>query len=331
MQKALKYDTIYRDYICAFSALRDILYFFREPGVFMQLTLNFADTLEEIGKAILSFNSLADVLDVLLVAFVIYSAIKLIRETRAIQLAKGFVLLVFIYAVVYLLHMQVSTYMFSMIFSNILLVLVIIFSPEIRHALESVGRSSVSNFNFFGFKNSEDLRKQEEQIKMINAVTKACADMSDKKIGALMVFEKESILGEIIQTGTTVDAEVSAELIGNIFYPKAPLHDGAAVIRKSRVAAAGCILPLTQNNNVSSELGTRHRAAIGMSEQTDALVVVVSEETGGISVAQKGTLRRNLSSGDLRELLMQNFVKSENEEDSKLKKLLKGRQKHEDE
>lgn len=297
----------------------------------MQLTLNFADTLEEIGKAILSFNSLADVLDVLLVAFVIYSAIKLIRETRAIQLAKGFVLLVFIYAVVYLLHMQVSTYMFSMIFSNILLVLVIIFSPEIRHALESVGRSSVSNFNFFGFKNSEDLRKQEEQIKMINAVTKACADMSDKKIGALMVFEKESILGEIIQTGTTVDAEVSAELIGNIFYPKAPLHDGAAVIRKSRVAAAGCILPLTQNNNVSSELGTRHRAAIGMSEQTDALVVVVSEETGGISVAQKGTLRRNLSSGDLRELLMQNFVKSENEEDSKLKKLLKGRQKHEDE
>lgn len=297
----------------------------------MQLTLNFADTLEEIGKAILSFNSLADVLDVLLVAFVIYSAIKLIRETRAIQLAKGFVLLVCIYAVVYLLHMQVSTYMFSMIFSNILLVLVIIFSPEIRHALESVGRSSVSNFNFFGFKNSEDLRKQEEQIKMINAVTKACADMSDKKIGALMVFEKESILGEIIQTGTTVDAEVSAELIGNIFYPKAPLHDGAAVIRKSRVAAAGCILPLTQNNNVSSELGTRHRAAIGMSEQTDALVVVVSEETGGISVAQKGTLRRNLSSGDLRELLMQNFVKSENEEDSKLKKLLKGRQKHEDE
>lgn len=331
MQKTHKCDTIYRDYICAFSALRDILYFFREIGVFMQLTLNFADTMEEIGKAILSFNSLADVLDVLLVAFVIYSAIKLIRETRAIQLAKGFVLLVLIYAVVYLLQMQVSTYMFSMIFSNILLVLVIIFSPEIRHALESVGRSSVSNFNFFGFKNSEDIRNQEEQIKMINAVTKACADMSDKKIGALMVFEKESILGEIIQTGTTVDAEVSAELIGNIFYPKAPLHDGAAVIRKSRVAAAGCILPLTQNNNVSSELGTRHRAAIGMSEHTDALVVVVSEETGGISVAQKGTLRRNLSSGDLRELLMQNFVKSEREEDSRLKKLLKGRQKHEEE
>ncbi len=312
------------------SARCDILYFFVETGVFMQLPLSFADTMDEIGKAILSFNSISDVLDVLLVAFVIYSAIKLIRETRAIQLAKGFVLLAVIYAAVYLLHMQVSTYMFSMVFSNLLLVLVIIFSPEIRHALESVGRSSVSNFNFFGFKNSEDIRRQEERVKMVNAVTKACADMSDKKIGALMVFEKESILGEIIQSGTPVDAEISAELIGNIFYPKAPLHDGAAVIREARVAAAGCILPLTQNNNVSSELGTRHRAAIGLSEQTDALVVVVSEETGAISVAQKGNLRRGLSSGDLRELLLQNFTTSTKEEDNKWKKLLKGRQKHED-
>ena len=312
------------------SARCDILYFFVETGVFMQLPLSFAETMDEIGKAILSFNSISDVLDVLLVAFVIYSAIKLIRETRAIQLAKGFVLLAVIYAAVYLLHMQVSTYMFSMVFSNLLLVLVIIFSPEIRHALESVGRSSVSNFNFFGFKNSEDIRRQEERVKMVNAVTKACADMSDKKIGALMVFEKESILGEIIQSGTPVDAEISAELIGNIFYPKAPLHDGAAVIREARVAAAGCILPLTQNNNVSSELGTRHRAAIGLSEQTDALVVVVSEETGAISVAQKGNLRRGLSSGDLRELLLQNFTTSTKEEDNKWKKLLKGRQKHED-
>lgn len=296
----------------------------------MQLPLTFVDTLDEIGKAVLGFNSVADVLDVLLVAFVIYSAIKLIRETRAIQLAKGFVLLVLMYAVVYLLHMQVSTYMFSVLFSNILLVLVIVFAPEIRHALESVGRSSVTNFNLFGFKNSDELRKQEEQMKMINAVTKACADMSDKKIGALMVFEKESILGEIINTGTHIDAEVSVELLGNIFYPKAPLHDGAAVFRQARVAAAGCILPLTQNGDVSSELGTRHRAAIGMSEQSDALIVVVSEETGAISVSQKGRLRRDLSSGDLRELLTENFVKSEKNEDSRWKKLLKGRQKNEE-
>ena len=262
----------------------------------MQFYLSFAERMDEIGKAILSFNSISDILDVLLVAFVIYSAIKLIRETRAIQLAKGFALLLVIYAVVSLLRMQVSTYMFSMVFSDILLVLVVIFSPEIRHALESVGRSSVSNFNFFGFKNSEELRRQEQLRAMVNGVTKACADMSDKKIGALMVFEKESILGEIIQTGTRVDAEVSAELIGNIFYPKAPLHDGAAVLRDARVCAAGCILPLTKNQ-VSSELGTRHRAAIGMSEQSDALIVVVSEETGSISVAHKGTLKRGLLKG----------------------------------
>ncbi len=297
----------------------------------MQFALSIADTLDEVGKAILGFNSVADVLDVLLVAFVIYSAIKLIRETRAIQLAKGFIFLLLIYAAVYFLKMQVSTYMFSVLFSNILLVMVIVFSPEIRHALESVGRSSVTNFNLFGFKNSDELRKQEELKKMVNAVTKACADMSDKKIGALMVFEKESILGEIISTGTHIDAEVSVELLGNIFYPKAPLHDGAAVVRQARVAAAGCILPLTQNSDVSSELGTRHRAAIGMSEQSDALIVVVSEETGAISVAQKGRLRRDLSSGDLRELLTQNFVKSEKSEDRIWKKLLKGRQKNEEE
>lgn len=297
----------------------------------MNFKLSISDFFSEIGNAILGFNSFADVLDVLLVAFVIYGAFKLIRETRAIQLAKGFLLLIVLYAVVYFLNMQVSSYIFSVLFSNILLVLVIVFSPEIRHALESVGRSSVSNFNFFGFKNSDSLRRQEAYTSMIHAVTKACADMSDKKIGALMVFEKESILGEIISTGTHVDAEISAEMLGNIFYPKAPLHDGAAIIRDNRICAAGCILPLTQNHEVSSELGTRHRAAIGMSEQSDAIIVVVSEETGAISVAFKGNLNRNLSSGDLRELLTECFIKPESDDESRLVKLLKGRHKHEKE
>lgn len=296
----------------------------------MAFPLTFAETIDEIGKAIMGFNSFSDVLDVLLMAFVIYSAIKLIRETRAIQLAKGFVLLLVLYAAVYSLHMQVSSYMFSMIFSNILLVLVIIFSPEIRHALESVGRSSVSRFHFLGLKSSGELRRQEELKSMINAVTKACADMSDKRIGALMVFEQKTILGEIINTGTRIDAEISAELLGNIFYPKAPLHDGAAIIRDARVCAAGCILPLTQNQNVSSELGTRHRAAIGMSEQSDALIVVVSEETGAISVASKGSLRRDLSSGDLREVLTGRFVQSVENSDNLFKKMRKGRHKDAD-
>lgn len=328
MQKLSNYDTIYRDYICTVLCVSRYIVFFVETGVFMAFSLTFSDVIDEIGNAVLGFNSISDVLDVLLVAFVIYSIIKLIRETRAIQLAKGFVLLVILYAAVYLLKMQVSSYMLSIVFSNILIVLVVIFSPEIRHALESVGRSSVSNFNFFGFKNSAELRRQEDFLAMINAVTKACADMSDKKIGALMVFERNTILGEIINTGTHIDAEISEEMLGNIFYPKAPLHDGAAIIRNARICAAGCILPLTQNHDVSSELGTRHRAAIGMSEQSDALIVVVSEETGGISVAMKGNLKRDLSSGDLRETLTKNFIKSENAEDNRFKKLLKGRHKN---
>ena len=293
--------------------------FLLKSGVRMYHALSVADTFRDIGNAILSFRSLADVLDVLLVAFVIYSAIKLIRETRAIQLAKGFILLLLLYAAVYLLNMEVSSYMFSLLFSNILLVLVIIFSPEIRHALD-----------LFNFKHGDEIQRQERLADMINAVTKACADMSDKRIGALLVFERESILGDIINTGTLVDASISAEMIGNIFYPKAPLHDGAAVIRDARICAAGCILPLTKNTNLSSELGTRHRAALGMSEQSDALVIVVSEETGAISAASKGNLRRGLSSGDLRELLTQTFIKTDNNEDNRLKKLLKGRRKHEE-
>ena len=148
--------------------------------------------------------------------------------------------------------------------------------------------------------------------------------MSDKKIGALIVFKKETMLGEIIKTGTFVDASVSPELIGNIFFPKAPMHDGATIIEDGRVVAAGCILPLTSNNNISSELGTRHRAAIGMSEFSDAIIVVVSEETGSISVAEKGNLKRGISDGDLREILMKNFIKEDGDNNKKLKKIFRG-------
>lgn len=329
MQKAFNCDTIYRDYIGENLCVLRCIVFFVETGVFMQGILSFTDTFREIGKAILSFNSISDILDVLLVAFVIYSAIKLIRETRAIQLAKGFVLLAAVYALVYLLKMQVSTYLFSMIFSNILLVLVVIFAPEIRHALESVGRSKVGKLNFLAAKNGDLIHQNEEATAMINAVTKACANMSDKKVGALMVFEKKSILGDVISTGTKVDAKVSTELIENLFFPNAALHDGAVIFRENRVCAAGCILPLVQQNRtVSSELGTRHRAAIGMSEQSDAVVVVVSEETGAISYAYKGTLNRNLSTGDLREVLTEHFIVSEPNEKNHLKNILKGRRKN---
>ena len=197
--------------------------------------LNFKDFWSEIGRAVMSFNSISDVLDVILVTFVIYSAIKLIRETKAVQLAKGFILLLIVYALVNLFGMQASNYILSLVFNNLLLVLVIIFTPEIRHALESVGRSSVSKFNFFGFRSGAEEKRREEMQKMVNAVCRASSDMSDKHIGALMVFEQETILGDIISSGTVIDAKVSPEMIGNIFYPGAPLHDGAAEIGRAHV------------------------------------------------------------------------------------------------
>ncbi len=280
---------------------------------------------EEFKRAVFSFDRISDLLDVLLVAFVIYSIIKLIRETRAIQLAKGVLLLAVLYVIVSLLDMQASEYIMSFVFGNLLLILIVIFSPEIRHALESMGRSSVSNINIFNFRNRSDDLLEENVRNAVNCVCRACADMSDKKIGALIVFEKDTMLGEIIKTGTAVDAVVTTELIGNIFFPKAPMHDGAAIIKDGRVAAAGCILPLTDNNELSSELGTRHRAAIGLSESSDAVVAVVSEETGAISVAEKGVLKRGISDGDLREILMKNFVKDYKKTDKKIKRIFRGR------
>lgn len=284
----------------------------------------FMELFEQVKRALLSFNGISDLLDVLLVAFVIYSAIKLIRETRAFQLAKGVLLLAGIYLVVTLFEMQASEFILSFIFGNMIMILVVIFAPEIRHALESMGRSSVSVLNILNFKNKDETELQENIKNSINSVCRACTDMSDKQIGALIVFEKETLLGEISKTGTQLDAKVTTELIGNIFFPKAPMHDGATVIKNGRVVSAGCILPLTSNTQLSSELGTRHRAAIGISETSDAIVVVVSEETGAISVAEKGTLKRNISVGDLREILTKNFTNENDGDTSKLKKILRG-------
>lgn len=290
--------------------------------------LQISDIIVDIKNAILGFNGISDVLDILFVGFVLYALINLIRDTKAIQLAKGFILIVLLYAVVSVLKMEVSSYLLNLFFSNLLVVLVVIFSPEIRHVLESVGKSSVQNFGIFSLKNSSDYKTRESINNMINSVSRSCSEMSDQKIGALIVFERNTLLGEIIKTGTAVDAEISTEIIGNIFFPKAPLHDGAMIIKDYRICAAGCILPLTKNNNdVSSALGTRHRAAIGMSEQSDALVVVVSEETGDISVAEKGTLTRGISDGDLRELLSKSFALEQNNDKGIFKNSKKGEQK----
>lgn len=309
-------------YICMlfYRYLQYIVFFYESERVFFM----FIEAFEQFKKAIFSFDSISDFFDIILVAFVIFSIISLIKETRAIQLAKGLIILVCIYALVSLADMEVSKFILNFIFNNLFIIIVIIFAPELRHILERVGKSSVSKINLFNLKNKIDFEKQEDTINSINGVCKACVDMSDKKIGALIVFEKDSLLGEITKTGTTLDAKVTTELIENIFFPKAPMHDGAIVIKDGRVTAAGCILPLTSKDDLSSELGTRHRAAIGISETSDAIVAIVSEETGAISIAENGKLIRDVSDGVLREVLMTNFVKTSNKEDSKFKKILRG-------
>lgn len=277
----------------------------------MAYTLAFKDALTEMWGVLKGFNWIADLLDIILVAFILYGTIKLIRDSKAIQLIKGLVLLAVLYLIVTLLKMQASSYLFSMLFGNLLLILVIVFTPEIRNALESVGRTSVFSLGNLLLIGNDDAKQQEQMTYAINAVCKQVSELSGNKIGALIVFEKDSNLGEIIKTGTAIDAEVTPELLGNIFYPKAPLHDGAVIIRKSRISAAGCILPLTFNSNISRELGTRHRAAIGLSEESDAVIVVVSEETGAISFAYKGRLKHGISESELRQILTNQFLSAD--------------------
>lgn len=273
------------------------------------ISLNFASWFNEVKNGIASFSGVKDILDILFVAFLIFAVVRIVRETRAIQLAGGVLLLSVVYILIRQFSMQASSYIFSFIFNNLLILLVVIFAPEIRHALESVGRNYSRGARLLNFGKGFAEQYLLLMNNMINTVCRSTEDFSNKRIGALLVFERDIALGDIASTGTIIDAELSTNLIGNIFYPKSPLHDGAAIIRNGRVFAAGCILPLTEKNNaVSSELGTRHRAAIGMSEKSDALVVVVSEETGLISVAVNGRLQRGISNGELREILYERFI-----------------------
>lgn len=253
-----------------------------------------------------SYNIITDTLDILFVAFLIYNAIKMLKETRGIQIVKGLVLVALLYFIISLLNMQASTYLFKTILRDFILVLIILFTPEIRHALESMGRNRLAFLNFFGAQQGDALYERKKRA--VLEICKACRDMSDKKIGALIVFERDTMLGDIINTGTLVDAKVTRELINALFFPNSALHDGGVVIRDGRVYAAGCILPLTDNNYLSSELGTRHRASLGISEKSDAIAVVVSEETGKISIACGGDLERDISDGILIERLMDYII-----------------------
>lgn len=242
----------------------------------------------------------ADVLDVAVVSFIIYSLIKLVRETRAEQLVKGILILVLAYVLSSQLNLKMLSTLLNNFFQFGVLALLVVFQPELRSALEQIGRSKIGNYWSFSSPGKEGKEHIQLQKKAVSVVAEAAALFQKDKVGALIVFERKTKLGDIIDTGTLINAEPSVALLGNIFYNKAPLHDGAMIMKNGLVCAAGCILPLTKNENISIDLGTRHRAAMGMSENSDAVIVVVSEETGGISVAMSGVLRRNYTRQSLK-------------------------------
>lgn len=231
-----------------------------------------------------------DVIDILLLTFLVYSLIKLMRETRAMQLLKGIFLLLIVFILVKSFDLKVMGYLIDNFLQVGIIALIIVFQPELRRILEKVGRAKVSTLG------GSSERIATDRDKAIAGISEACARLHDSKTGALIVIERETRLGDIIEKETTsvINAECEPELFCNIFYNKAPLHDGAVIIRNFKIYAAGCFLPNTQKDQyLSTDLGSRHRAAVGMSENSDALVIVVSEETGNISVALDGQLSRD--------------------------------------
>lgn len=244
-----------------------------------------------------------DAVDIIIVAFLIYGVVKLVRETRAGQLVKGLFLLVILFIISSYFNLVMVSRVLAYFFQFAFVAILIVFQPEIRKALEQVGRNNVGQ-SIAAVVTGRDRSYDRAQIrKAINAVVDGVGILQQLKMGALIVFERKTKLGDIIETGTQINCEPSGQIVGNIFFNKAPLHDGAMIIRDGMIHAAGCILPLTKNTSVSAELGTRHRSALGVSEESDAVVVVVSEETGQISVAVNGVLARRFTRDTLRDVL----------------------------
>lgn len=261
--------------------------------------------MQEFFDNIISGIGLNDILDIAVVAFVIYKVMGFIKKSRAEQLIKGLLVVVLVASISEVLNLNTLNWIVKSGLTIGILALVVIFQPELRRGLASLGRSNIIKSTFAQVDN-------EEAQKLTKEFVKAIQEMADTKTGALIVIERGTALDEICETGTVLDAQITAELIGNIFYEGAPLHDGAVVVRGSRVASAGCVLPLTQNKSLPKELGTRHRAGIGITEQSDAISFMVSEETGIISSAKDGKLTRYLDGKALEKMLLDIYFNKEN-------------------
>ncbi len=265
--------------------------------------INWRD-LADMTFSVIKTAGLVDVLDILVLSYIVYVAMKLVRETRAGQLIKGIFVLVIVYAAAQIIQMKAISYLMSETLNIGLIAVIILFQPELRRTLEKAGYTKLGLR--FGVSTGNEKNVWSAPIE---AICDACVELSATLTGALIVIERQTKLGEQIENGTLLDAIPSKELFGNIFYNKTPLHDGAAIIRDGKILAAACFLPKPQKEElINKRLGSRHRAAIGMSENSDAIIVVVSEETGSISVAENGVLKSGFTRENLQKLLVNRLI-----------------------
>ena len=257
--------------------------------------------LKSIFSGLISGVGITDIVDILLVAIIIYEILLFIRKTRAEQILKGILVLIVATGLSDFLHFYTLHWLLKTVLAFGAIALIIIFQPELRRALEYIGRGSFAQNRFLSV--DKDTSK-----KVVSEIVNAVEYFSQTRTGALIIIEENTALEEIIETGTVLEADITSQLLGNIFYEGAPLHDGAVIIRGDVIMAAGCVLPLTQNKNLSKDLGTRHRAGIGISENSDATVIIVSEETGIISMAKDGKLTRFLDGKTVEKTLLSIYL-----------------------
>lgn len=285
--------------------------------------MNVINQILENFMAIMRTFRFKDAIDIIAIAIIIYSLIKLVRETRAVQLVKGILMLMLLYAVAFVFKLTMLTVMLNKFFEFAVLLVFIVFQPEVRKVLEQLGRSNITYQKIKSvFTDTSNAEIITEKKKNISIFVDSVMQLHSKKTGALIVFERRTQLGDIAYTGTVLNAAPSNMLIGNIFFNKAPLHDGAMIVRDGMIYAAGCILPLTHNENVDDNLGTRHRAALGVSEESDCVVVVVSEETGSVSIALNGVLTRDYNRETLTARLNELLITEESERSDKIPSFL---------
>lgn len=253
--------------------------------------------MQDIIYSIVSSFKITDVIDIAVVAYLVYKVLSFIRETRAQQLVRGIAVLIALFIVSDVANLHLLNWLFGNVLTMGLFAIVVLFQPELRRGLEQMGRR-----NLVG--NSLRNIDKDHAYEIVNELVTAIDDFSSTRTGALIAIERETMLNDIIETGAIVDAKISVRLLGNLFYEGSPLHDGAVIIRGDRIHAASCVLPLTENKNLGRNLGTRHRAGAGVSEVSDALVIIVSEETGVISIAENGTLKRFMDLKSIEKLLL---------------------------